>query len=53
MQIKETFKDLDKIALVANVYDSEKYFDQLIKAEENKIQTKDTALKLKELHKMK
>ena len=30
MYIKETFIYLDKIALVANVYDSENYFDQLI-----------------------
>ena len=36
MQIQECFELLDQIALVTNVYENEKYFDQLIEAEENK-----------------
>ena len=36
MQIKECLEELDKIAIVPNVYQSEKYFDQLIAAWENK-----------------
>ena len=36
LQIQECFEALDKIALVSNVYDNDKYFDQLIKSEENK-----------------
>ena len=53
LQIQECFEQLDKIALVTNVYQSEKYFDQLIKAEENKDQTPETLAKIKELRQMK
>ena len=53
LQIQECFEKLDKVALVTNVYQNDKYFDQLIKAEENKDQTPETLAKLKELRQMK
>ena len=52
LEIQECFMELDKIAAVPNVYDTAKYFDLLIKAEENKDQTPETLANLKELRYM-
>ena len=46
MHIQQSMKQLEKLALTVNVYDTANYYDQLIKCEEAKHQSADTIKKI-------